>query len=138
MNHSLYQDEILKALPFKRLPWVVVLQAATEPTRFNPDHRIGCGIEAWIAVEGVKRDGVGFDPVSAPGKGLLDDELQKAPLPFGVHEFPAGDDTLKRIFNDLWRGRFLGIVRHDHCLTVGCPHMKADSIGACRDRFYCH
>ena len=21
MNHSLYQDEILKALPFKRLPW---------------------------------------------------------------------------------------------------------------------
>jgi hypothetical protein len=22
MNHSLYQDEILKALPFKRLPWL--------------------------------------------------------------------------------------------------------------------
>ena len=22
MNHSLYQDGILKALPFKRLPWV--------------------------------------------------------------------------------------------------------------------
>ena len=25
MNHSLYQDEILKALPFKRLPWGVWL-----------------------------------------------------------------------------------------------------------------
>jgi len=36
-----------------------------------------------------------------PGKGFLDDELQKAPLPFGVHEIPTGDDTLKRILNDL-------------------------------------
>ena len=83
------------------LAQVVVLQAAAEPTRFNPDHRIGYGIEAWIAVEDVKRDGVGFDPVSAPGKGLLDDELQKAPLPFGVHKIPAGEDTLKGILNDL-------------------------------------
>jgi hypothetical protein len=24
MNHSLYQDGILKALPFKRLPWACV------------------------------------------------------------------------------------------------------------------
>ena len=63
---------------------VVVLQAAAEPTSFNPDHRVGHGVEAWITVEGVNRDGVGFDPVGAPGKGLLHDVLQEAPLPFGV------------------------------------------------------
>ena len=28
MNHSLYQDGILKALPFKRLPWARRTQAA--------------------------------------------------------------------------------------------------------------
>jgi hypothetical protein len=49
---------------------VVVLQAATEPTSLNPDHRVGQGVKAWITVEGVNRNGVGFDPIGAPGKGF--------------------------------------------------------------------
>jgi hypothetical protein len=112
-----------------------VLQAAAEATRFNPDHRVGCGIEAWTAVEDLKGDGVGFDPASVPGKGLLDDELQKPPFPFRVHKILAGEDTVKGILNEKRRGRFLSIERHDLCLTVGCPHRTADSIGAAETGF---
>ena len=71
-----------------------MLQAAAEPTRFNPDHRIGSGIETWIAVEGVKSYGAGLDPVGMPGKSFPYDELEKAPLPVAVDDFSTGADTL--------------------------------------------
>ena len=78
-----------------------MLQAATEPTSLNPDHRVGQGVKAWITVEGVNRNGVGFDPIGAPGKGLLHDVLQEALLPFGVHKVPADDDALELILHEL-------------------------------------
>ena len=108
---------------------IVALQAAAEPTGLDPDHRVGHGVEAWISVEDINRDGIGFDPVSAPGKGLLHDELQEAPLPFGVHEIPAGDDALKRILDELWRDRFVDIVGHGLCLSVGRAQIEADGAG---------
>ena len=33
MNHSLYQDGILKALPFKRLPWMDCVMTVILPNR---------------------------------------------------------------------------------------------------------
>ena len=90
-----------------------MLQTTAEPTGFNPDHRVGCGVEAWIAVEDINRDGIGLDPARVPGKSFHHDELQEAPLPFGVHEIPTADDALERILNEQWWDRFDGTVRHD-------------------------
>src|SRR3954471_4368875 len=89
---------------------VVVLQAATQPTGLDPDHRVGYRIEAWSAIEDVNRDGVGFDPIGMPGKSFLHDELQKALLPAGVDDSPAPEDTLERVLDELVRDRFVGIV----------------------------
>ena len=53
------------------------------------------------AVENVDRDGVFLDAVGTPGKGLLHDVLQEAPLPFGGHKVPADDDALELILHEL-------------------------------------
>ena len=87
-----------------------MLQAATEPTSLNPDHRVGQGVKAGITVEDVNRNGVGFDPVGVPGKRFLHDVLQKALLPVGGAKFLAADDALERVMNEMGRNRFVGIV----------------------------
>jgi hypothetical protein len=74
---------------------IVELKRAAQSARFDPDYRIGVGVECLVALEDFKGDRVGLDLLGPPGEGRLDNIAQEPAQALGHPELRAYDDAIQ-------------------------------------------
>jgi hypothetical protein len=84
---------------------IIARQRLPQPPRFDPNDRVGLGIEIAAAVERADGDGIGLDSVAVAGKRRFDDECEEVCEPKRVAQHRAADDPreLPTNFADGWR-----------------------------------
>lgn len=83
---------------------IIARERLSQPSGFDPNDRVGLGIEIAAAVERADGDGVGLDSVAVAGKRRLDDECEEVREPKRVAQDRAADDPRELPTNFADRG----------------------------------
>ncbi len=109
---------------------IIARQRLSQPAGFDPNDRVGLGIEIAAAIERADGDGVGLDSVAVARKRRFDDECEEVCEPQRVAQHGAADDPRElpanfadrgHVRRDRTRVRFKNLV-HSQPLTsyTGC------------------